>query len=178
MKRSLHLAVGLCALMLFLLSGCTKSYIITYDLEMPLEYMPTYAIGEITDELPLDMEEGKKPSMDDIRKLKGYLHEELAKRKHLDLAPVEYADATYELVGSVIEYKKGSGVVRALIGFGLGSSYATITLKLVDIETNEVVFGGNFKGSVTDWKKSGDEMFKKISKNFAKELEKQYKKLN
>jgi len=178
MKRSLPLVIGLSILMLLVISGCSKSYVITYDLEMPLAHPPTYVIGDIADELPLDMDEGNKPSIEDIDKLKGYLHEELAKRKELHLDPDGPEKATYVLVGSVVEYKKGSGVVRALFGFGLGSARATITLKLIDRETQEVVFGGNFNGSVSDWGEAGDKMFKRISKDFAKELEKQFKKLN
>lgn len=178
MRRTLTVSLGIGILIALMLSGCAKHFVITDSLEAPLERPAYFVVGEITDGLPLDMEEGKKPSSEDINKLKNYLHAELLNRKFLSERILGAEGTEYQVVGSFVEYKKGSGVVRALIGFGLGSARASISLQLIDTETGEVIFGGMFKGTVSDWGESGEKMFRRISKDFSKELEKQMKKLS
>jgi len=79
--------------------------------------------------------------------------------------------------GTVLEYTKGSGVVRYLIGFGAGKAAVTMELKLVSVSTGQVLFSGNFRQQVGSWTESGDECWERIAKEFAKELEKQNNKL-
>lgn len=178
MRQTLTVSLGIGLLIVLMLSGCAKHFVITEQLEAPLERPAFFVIGDITDDLPPDIEEGKKPSSEDIGKLKNYLHEELAKRKFLSERVSGSEGAEYEIVGSIVDYKKGSGLMRALFGFWAGSANTSIALKLIDIETGDVIFGGMFEGSVSSWGESGDKMFKQISKRFSKELEKQMKKLS
>ena len=91
-------------------------------------------------------------------------------------------DAEYIVEGSVLEFKKGSGLVRFLIGFGAGNAKVTTELRLIKRsqspeEQDEIIFAGNFKRSVSDWTESGDKTFENVAKDFAKALQKRLKKL-
>lgn len=178
MKRTLTVSLGIGILTVLMLSGCAKNFVITEQLETPLERPAVFVVGDITDDLPLDIEEGKKPSSEDIDKLKNYLHSELANRKFLSKNEFGDEGAEYEIVGSIVDYKKGSGFMRFLFGRLAGGAKTSISLQLVDVKTGEIIFGGMFKGTVSNWGDSGDKMFKQISKRFSKELEKQMKKLS
>jgi hypothetical protein len=158
--------------------GCTKSYVITDVLEEPISPQKTCIIGPITDELPMGTEEGEKPSLEDIQKFKKSLSEELEKREIVTLLYQSDLEPDYEVTGSILEYKKGSGFLRFLFGAMAGSAKVVTNLKLVNAETNDVLFAGNFTGSVTSWGETGEQMFKRVSKDFSKQLEKQIKKLN
>lgn len=158
--------------------GCSPKYKVLTELEEPIARTTTCVVGEITDELPMDMDAGDKPTTEDIGRFKSYLHEELVNRKIMDITGIGDSSSDYMVRGAIIEFKKGSGFLRFLIGFGAGSASVTVTLELVDIKADRVVFSGNFKGSVSDWPEAGDKTFKKVSKNFSKALEKRIKKLN
>ncbi len=171
-----HLSVGLVLLAIVMLAfGCTKPYRITHDLEAPTRAAASCSIGDIIDELPLDFEEEKKPTAEDIAKFKDYLQEELSKRDIFGSHSQGDPEADYEVTGSIISYEKGSGWLRFLFGFGAGSARVTVSLRLIDRSSNQTVFAGNFNGIVTHWAELGDEVFSQVSKNFAKELEKQRK---
>ena len=91
-------------------------------------------------------------------------------------------DAQYVIEGSILQFKKGSGLVRALIGFGIGSAKVTTELKLIrraksPEEQDKVIFAGNFKQTVSDWLESGDKIFERVAKDFAKVLKKRMKKI-
>jgi uncharacterized protein DUF4410 len=173
MKRTL--AVLGCALVLLVLAGCAKTYLITQPLSQPLASTTTIGVGDIKDELPSDMPADKKPRAEDVRKLKRFLIEEIGDRRIAAVAMEDSSARGYEVRGSLLEYKRGSGAVRFFVGFGLGNAKATVSLKLVDTATGATVFGGNFYGQVSSWAEAGDQTFRKIAKNFAKELQKQLK---
>lgn len=170
------LAIAL-ILSLVLLGGCTKRYTITCDLNTYFTPDKTCVIGAITDELPIDTEESKKPSAEDIAKFKNYLTEEIEKKDIITLLGQNADSTDYEIRGSILDYKKGSGVVRAIIGFGLGDAKCVVSLRLVDTKTGLTVYGGNFTALVNDWLESGDKIFKQVSRDFTKQLEKQLKKM-
>ena len=173
MTRSLRFVVA--ALAGVLVAGCAKTYMITQPLAQPLVKPITFVIAEVKDELPTDMPAEKKPRAEDLQKLQRYLGEEIASRRIGQLVDSSGAEPTYEVQGSLLEYKRGSGAARFFIGFGVGRAHATVGLKLVDRKTGTQVFAGNFYGDVASWTQSGDQTFRTVSKNFAKELEKQMK---
>lgn len=162
---------------LVLLGGCTKRYTITCDLNEHFEPTSTCVIGSIVDELPIDTEEAKKPSAEDIAKFKNYLLEEIEKEDIITLLGQDADSTDYEIKGSILDYKKGSGAVRFFIGLGLGDAKCIVNMRLVDGSTGLTVFGGNFTATVSSWAESGDKIFRQISKDFTKELKKQLKKL-
>ncbi len=159
---------------LALLGGCTKHYTITCDLTQYFTPDKTCTIGAIVDELPVDTKEGKKPTAEDIAKFKNYLFEEITSRDIITLLRSNADSSDYEIRGSILEYKKGSGVVRAVFG-SPGNAECVVDLRLVEAETGQTIFGGNFTATVSDWAVSGDKIFKQISADFTRQLEEQLK---
>jgi Domain of unknown function (DUF4410) len=175
--RTIIRSVLLMAVFATLLTGC-GGYQITQPLEQPLQRPTTIVIGTIQDDLPTDTPEKKKPSLENISAFRNILMTYLIKEGIAH--PDNSAQATtpiYEVRGSILSHSKGSQTVRFLIGFGAGSSKITTHLELVEISSGSVLFAGNFKGSVADWTKSGDEMWDSVAKRFAKALKKQFKNL-
>jgi hypothetical protein len=164
-------------LMLLLVAGCAKPYKITQPLEEPLIHGSAVSIGPVHDALPPDMDEEDKPTEEHINKLRRYLFEELERKQLFDGVFPDSADTKYEVVGRMLTFKKGSGAVRFFIGFGLGDAEVTVGLELVEKETSEVKFAGNFKQVVSHWATSGDQVFRNVAKDFAKALEKNMKEL-
>jgi hypothetical protein len=159
----------------FLLS-CTN-YVITTPLTTPLKSTDTCAIGIITDELPSDMDIEAKPTLEEIKMFKDELDYSLNDRGVLQMIDPSSGPA-YEVTGGVLEFKRGSGVARFFIGFGVGNAKLTVALRLVDrANSDKVIFAGNFSAQVSDWTTKGDEMYKTAAKNFAKAIQKQLKKL-
>ncbi len=175
MRLNQKLLMVLTALLLVLVVGCAQ-YKITHELETAISQIKTCKISEISDELPAETKDEDRPSYEDIQKLKKYLGEEFDKRVIMALMGGG-ADIDYEIQGSILEYKKGSGWLRFLVGFGAGNAKVVINLKLVDMTDGTTVFGGNFNGTVSGWGESGDKVFQKVSKDFTKQLEKRLKKL-
>jgi hypothetical protein len=161
-------------LILFVIGGC-QNYVITTDLLQPLAPTSVCNIGDIIDELPMETEDAKKPSAEAIQKFKNRIAEEISKQEIFNPASSGVDTGFYEITGSILEYKKGSGVARFFIGFGVGNAAITTSLKLINVKTKEIVFSGNFKGSVSSWGESGDKMFERVAKDFAKALKKQNK---
>ena len=178
-KRSLPLF----AVMAMLIDGgCAKNYRITHELEAPIDRIAIATIGEIVDMLPEDFEEGKKPTTEQIEAFKSHLTEQLRNREIFASVAYNEPDAQYVVEGSILQFKKGSGLVRALIGFGIGSAKVTTELRLIrraksPEEQDEVIFAGNFKQTVSDWIESGDKIFERVAKDFAKVLKKRMKKI-
>jgi len=115
--------------------------------------------------------------MSDLDEFRSFLKEALEK-KNIFLSSYETTGKpNYEITGNILEYKRGSGAVRVLIGFGLGNAKITIEMKLRNIATGEIAFAGNFKQSVSSGYESGLEMYRRVAKDFAKELSNQQKKL-
>lgn len=163
------------ASLLVLTAGCAQ-YKITHELERYIPEEKTCKIGKIVDELPAGTDEVDRPSREDIGKFKNYLIDEFDKRDIMKLVS-SLSDADYEVQGSVLEFKKGSGWLRFLVGFGAGNAKVLINLKLVDSNDESILFGGNFSGTVTGWGEKGEKVFQKVSKDFTKQLEKRLKKL-
>lgn len=166
--RSIVLAIAVLGLAL---AGCSPSYVITQGLDEPLPQPSTFRVGDFEDRLPADVEADDRPTAEDIEKFRTYLQEELEKDDELALQPCEAACA-YELRGSILEYKRGSGFLRFFIGFGAGSAKVVTELALVDLKDGRTVFSGNFEGTVGSWAESGAEMYKRVSKDFRKALKK------
>jgi hypothetical protein len=148
--------------------GCAKQYVVTTPLAATLAAPAQFAVGDISDQLPADLEAGKRPSAEDIQKFKRYIAEEIHERR-VDLVQAEGDSARYEVTGSLLDYSRGSGALRFFVGFGAGKAKVLTQLRLVDRSSGATVFAGNFEGMVTDWSQSGDQMFRLVAKNFAKE---------
>lgn len=164
-------------LIICFITACTP-YIITTPLENPLVPPKTCTIGSITDELPMDMDEDKKPTLEEINNFKNLLYNELNSKEIFKMLHHGDNDAHYELTGGVLEFKKGSGWLRFLFGLGIGNARLVVSLELTDKKNNDIVFGGNFTGEVDDWMTSGNQIFRMVARNFAKALENQIKKRN
>jgi Domain of unknown function (DUF4410) len=158
--------------------GCTTPYKITSPLEQPLSEPTTISVGTIQDELPPDTPDKKKPTQENIEKFRSDLQRFLVKEKIvMGESSSESSTPLYEVRGSILSHKKGSGALRFFIGFGAGSAKLTTHLELVELSSNTVVFAGNFTGAVTDWMETGNKMWEQVAKNFVKALKKQAKKL-
>ncbi|MEW5922923.1 MAG: DUF4410 domain-containing protein [Candidatus Zixiibacteriota bacterium] len=177
MSKSSSILLGIFALAVLALGGCTKPYIITEELAGPLTPDASCSIGAITDELPSDFDLEDKPTIETIETFKSHLYNELEDQKIFSVMREGLANAKYEVTGNILDYKKGSGFIRFLVGFGAGSAQVVVSLKLVDLDTQETVFGGNFTGAVSSWAEGGEVMFKRVAKDFAKQLKKQLEQL-
>ncbi len=164
-----------CGLALLLLAvaagGCAKNYVITTPLAGLLSQPAQFEVGEIADQLPADLEADKRPTAEDMAKFRTYIAEEIGKRE-IGFTEEYGGGARYEVTGSLLEYKRGSGTLRFFIGFGAGSAKVTTQLKLVDKTSGETLFAGNFTGTVTGWADSGDKMFRQVAADFSNELAK------
>ncbi|MBK7140612.1 MAG: DUF4410 domain-containing protein [bacterium] len=174
--KTLRLSFALLILAMMLVSGCGKPYVITTDLERPLAQTSAVSMGEIKDEFPADFELAKKPTAEHIERFKTTIMTELSKAEIFSTVP-SADSAFYEVQGSILDFKKGSGAVRFFIGFGLGNAKVTTALRLVDKRNNAVVYAGNFTGTVSSWAEGGDKVFDVTAKNFAKALKKRMKQL-
>ena len=167
--------IALCAVLLVVAAGCAN-YKITTPLEQPLDTAAQWRIGEIRDALPPDMEVEDKPDAYQYTVLGDKIREQIEKKKIF--GNLAYSQpGQLEITGSIIEFKKGSGFLRFLIGFGAGNSVLTTELQVRNRESGAVLFSGNFKGVVSSWAESGEKCFDAVAKDFAKALQKQQKKL-
>ena len=178
MKTDKTKIIGIVVLSVFLLflSSCTKRYIITTEMEKPIDIGTTCSIGQIADELPIGIEEEDKPSLEDVEKLKSFIVEELNKKDAL-IAHIAKHNTRYEINGSILEFKKGSGALRFFIGFGAGSARLVTHLQLIDKNSGNVIFAGNFTSTVSDGLVDGEKIFRQTAKDFTSQLFKQLKKL-
>ena len=159
---------------LFLFSGCTKRYVVTAHLKVPVVTQTVCAMGAFSDNLPLNTKEEDKPSMEDINKLKMIIVNEINERD-IFITSEDPLNPKYEIRGAILEFKKGSGTLRFLIGFGAGNAKLVTSINLVEVATGDIVFGGNFTSIVSDGLESGAKIFQQTAEDFAKELEKQIK---
>jgi hypothetical protein len=173
-KKIILLAVILCGFLI--LFGCAN-YRITHKLEQPIKQPSNCSIGEIKDELPADFDEDDKPSLEHVEKFRDYLRIALIEKGIFRDVLLVNPESEYHVTGGILDFKKGSGVVRFFGLFGAGNAKLTATLRLEDRKTGEILFGGNFKQEVSSYMESGDMIFKRVAQDFAKELEKQLKKL-
>jgi hypothetical protein len=163
-------------------SGCAK-YKITHELEQPITKTAFCSIGEIEDELPANLDADDKPTFQEMDKFRRYLKTALGERvvfQAIQLSNPE-AEAEYEVTGSIRDFKKRKRVPRfssmGLGEFDPGNTKVMVELKLQDRKTGEILFSGNFKQEVSNYKEKADVMFERIAKVFAKALQKQTKKL-
>ncbi len=163
--------------MLLLAGGCVQNYRVTQPLEQPLNQNAHCEIGAIADALPQDYEEEDKPSSAFVAKLRGSLVKEVMELEVFASIGENNAEADYEISRSILDYKKGSGFLRFLIGFGAGSSKLTVELSLTDRTSGSVIFSGNFSQSVSSWAEESDATCEKLAKDFAKAVKKQLKAL-
>jgi len=165
-------------LSLFLISGCAKPYRITHDLESRFEPGKTCVIGNIIDEFPVGVAEDQKPTVEEVAKFRDYLAEEVQKSEILTLCEKSTEFADYRIQAAILWYVRGSGAERALIGhFGVGYATCLVRLKLVDNDSGNTVFAGNFRAVVDHPFVSGNTVFRDVSKDFCKQLEQRLEKL-
>jgi len=164
-KRLVLIFISVC---IFLLAGCTQ-FVITQSLEKTIDKKAGCSIGAITDELPNGFHEGGKPTMEAIDELKDQLYYSLADAGMFSAVRRDLKGADYEVSGSILDYRKGSGCIRFFLPMG-GEAKITLELRLVDLKTNEIIFSGNFKGMVSDWKVEGNDMFVQVASDFAYEM--------
>jgi hypothetical protein len=157
--------------------GCSKPYVITRNLDYSIEPQQSCSIGNIVDELPVDFDAEDKPTAENIMQLKIKLEEYLAKKDIYEIIRLDFPDADFEVTGAILDYKKGSGFLRFLFGAWAGAARVTVALDLTDNYTGDIIFSGNFYGTVTQWTESGDMIFNQVALNFAKALKKELKKL-
>lgn len=168
-KRSLIIALLASSI---LVMGCAKRYIITDELSGDIPPSASILIGEIVDELPLETDEDDRPSIENIDAFKINLEHRLEEKELFDDVAVSNHLADHEVTGSIVSFSRGSGFLRFLFGF-VGSSEVTVALKVTNMKSGQVVFGGNFTGAVTSGYEKSDKMFDSVAKDFAKALEKE-----
>ncbi|MFO7654140.1 MAG: DUF4410 domain-containing protein [Candidatus Krumholzibacteriia bacterium] len=172
MRRDILRAALAVAVLSLALTGCTPSYVITQGLDESFSSPSTFRMGTFEDNLPSDTALDDRPTAEDIALFRTYLQTEVAKDYDLGLQMEEGDDCVYELRGSILDYKRGSGFLRFFVGFGAGSAKVVTELTLVDLRDGHTVFAGNFEGQVQRWSESGDQMFKRVAKDFRKALKK------
>lgn len=163
-------------IIILLMSGGCTPYVVLTPMEHPVETPAYMTVGAITDQLPQDIAEEDKPTFEEVQKFKDHLYNELNDKEFVEMLDHYSTDARYEVTGEILEYKRGSGAVRFLTGFGLGNARILIKMNLIDRTSEETVFAGSFRAEVGSWAVKGDEMYKTVAKNFAKAVEKQQKK--
>ncbi len=174
MKGKEFFKLALVAGLIAIIAGCAP-YVITHDLEVMITNNQSCLIGQITDELPSDMAEKNKPTLENIEYLKMKLQKELDRIKVFSQVVADIGETNYEITGSILEYKKGNGFVR-FISFGLaGGGKITIELKLINKDTDEVMFAGNYSRVVASYIESRNAMFSYVARDFANSLKKQVK---
>jgi hypothetical protein len=174
MRRSSHrLAL---AWILVVATGCAKQYVVLQPLDVALPAPVTIAMGEVTDDLPIDTEPERRPRPEEIAKLERSIETEIAKRDLGNVTRKTESDALYEVQARFLEFDRGSGVARFFFGWGLGTARATVALRLVERSSGRTAFAGNFTATVSSWAESGDQIFRRIAHDFARELERQQKK--
>jgi curli biogenesis system outer membrane secretion channel CsgG len=163
MRRLYRTIVAL--LVLSATAGCAKQYVVTQPLEAAAVQPFSLRIGPITESLPADATPEQRPRPEELDTLVRHLQTELAKKGLLATG-----ESMFQVEGTLVAFTRGSGAVRFLVGFGAGSAKATLRLHVVDTVSGTVVFAGNFSGSVSNWAEAGDQMFRRIARDFAKEL--------
>ena len=170
--------ISLCLLLavVFLLTGCVTHYRVTHELETYVNLDEGVFIEPIVDGLPADTDPDKRPSPADLQKLVYHIGAKLCDELRTPIRDVGENKSIYTVSGTVLSYKKGSGFLRFMFGF-LGHAKVTVDLKLTETATGETLFAANFQQTVSDWAESGDKMFERVAKDFAKAIKKQLKKL-
>jgi hypothetical protein len=163
------------ASVILLAAGCA-SYKVTTPLEQPLDTSAKWCMVEIRDALPPDIEAEDKPDEFQYTILADKIREQIIKKK-IFAGLADPGSCQLEITGSIIEYKKGSGFLRFMIGFGAGNAVLTTELQVRNRVTGAVLFSGNFRGTVSSWAEAGKKCFDTVAKDFAKALEKQQKQL-
>ncbi len=164
-------------LLIFCFVGCGKQYVVTQNVDEFISNVSICSVGGFTDDLPSDFPAENKPTMEEIEKFRDIIVEELGKVEIFRYVEINSISSQYEVSGSILDFKKGSGFLRFLIGFGVGSAKLTVAMDLTDKKTNRIIFSGNFSRTISDWTTSGDDKYKYIARDFAKELKKQLKKI-
>lgn len=176
MKRA---AIVLLTLLLFgvLIVCACATYKVTHELDRPIDKTGFCQVGEIKDELPAGFDEEDKPTFEQIDEFRRHLRNALEEKLIFSCVDLGSLGGDYEVTGGIRDFKKGSGFVRFLGLFGAGNARVMVALRLEDRNTGETLFAGNFRKEVTSYLEKGDIMFERVAKDFAKELEKQIKKL-
>jgi hypothetical protein len=172
---SRSMTIGAIAIMLIFAVGCSKPYTILQPLEEPIDRPATVQIGNLSDQLPLDTPDDKKPNLEDISKLRDVLQKYLLKSDVFVGADSGSTAPAYEVRGSILGFKRGSGFLRFMFGFGIGSAQLVTHLELVKKSDNRIVFSGDFQGIVVGGFQSGAAMYDRVAKDFSKEIKKQCK---
>jgi len=115
MRLSRFFVLGGLLAALTLFSGCAK-YVVTVPLENRLDIDATCRVGSITDELPMDMAEDEKPTLEEVMLFKTHLRNYLAELDFLKILKGEDKDTRYIVNGAIMEYRKGSGAARFFFG--------------------------------------------------------------
>lgn len=163
-------------LIIILLIGCTNRYVITDELSEQLPPTSTISIGDVVDRLPYGMDPREKPTWEHMADFKAHLAEQINEEGIFSASVIGNNRSEYELSVVILLYEQGSGAFRLLIGGYAGNSTVSISLKLVNRSTGEIVFGGYFSGTVSNAFEKGEKVFESVAKDFAKALKKAVKK--
>jgi len=166
MKKAKPVALAIATLML--VSGCA-TYRVTHELERTIQ-RGSCKVAPIADALPADLDDEDRPRVSEISNLLTSLEEEL--RGTGIFTSVEPFDdsSRYMLNATILTFKRGSGAMRFLIGFGAGNAKVTVDLKLTERESGDVIFAGNFSQEISNWTEEGHKMYGKIASDFANAL--------
>jgi len=158
--------------------GCTKRYEVTNELYSPPPESASLSIGSVSDNLSFDTPEDKKPTREHISLFKEKLVKRISKKNIFAKVTIDNDTAAYELSSSINEYREGSGFMRFMFGLFAGSSKLDVTLELFDRKNGQLVFGGDYTGSVSGGLglSKGESMFDSVAKDFTKSLDKAIKK--
>jgi hypothetical protein len=162
---------------LLMLAGCTPRYVVTTEMKAPFAERSSCNVGAITDGLPSDFPPEKKPGDFEISRFQNLLQDEIAVSDLFNPVAKSADTGRYEVSGTILDYAKGNGFTRFLFGAWAGSAKVTVELRLTNASTREIVFAGNFMGTVTDWVDEGNQMFDQVSRDFVRALKKQLKNL-
>ena len=162
--------LGLATILVVLIAlvcGCTPHYKITHDLVEFVNLSNGVFVRPFVDGLPNDIDPDDRPSAEALEKFRSHVIDALSERLmvHQEHAPAYYVE------GTILSYKKGSGFVRFMFGMGLGSAKVTVELKLMDSATDEELFAGNFQQTISSGFETGDDMYKRVAKDFARALD-------
>lgn len=149
--------------------GCTSQYAITHPIRIDANAPLILCVAPIELALPLDTLESQKPRPEEVLQLEHFIQADLVRTGFTVRDRDSGRPVPFRVEGSILEFRRGAGVVRFFVGFGLGNAKTVARLKLVEASTGRVVFAGNFTGIVSGWS-YGEDALRRVASMFAREL--------
>lgn len=174
--KSSHLAIATILIIMATIIGCAKPYTLNQSLVTPLLAPETCVIGIIEDALPDDQPAEQRLTPAILTQFG--LDLAAAINDEHSLRTVESGQkAVYEIRAKVLAFEKVDGFWVSLFPFLINRARLTAYVELVYLDSDQVVYGGEFHRSERTLIRPTAETFRGIARDFASELSKQNRRL-